>query len=63
MKKRALLAAALLVIVAAPGCTNDEGESEAPVFITVSLELQPGFVDIGVPAPVQIQTRSSWRAT
>jgi hypothetical protein len=55
MKKRALLAAALLVIVAAPGCTNDEGESEAPVFITVSLELQPGFVDVSVPAPVQVQ--------
>jgi hypothetical protein len=55
MKKRAILAAVLLVIATAPGCTNDEGESEAPVFITVSLELQPGFVDVGVPAPVQIQ--------
>src|SRR5688572_29970633 len=56
MKKRALFAAALLVLALAPGCTNDEGETEAPVFITVSLELQPGFVDVGVPAPVQIQT-------
>lgn len=55
MKKRAILAAALLVIAAAPGCTNDEGETESPVFITVSLELQPGFVDVGVPAPVQVQ--------
>jgi len=55
MKKRAILAAVLLVLVAAPGCTNDEGETEAPVFITVSLELQPGFVDIGSPAPVQVQ--------
>ena len=56
MKKRALIAAALVLISASPACTNDEGESEAPVFITVSLELQPGFVDVGVPAPVQIQT-------
>lgn len=55
MKKRVLLAAALLVLAAVPGCTNDEGESESPVFITVSLELQPGFVDVAVPAPVQIQ--------
>jgi hypothetical protein len=56
MKNRALVLSALLVIAAAPACTNKEGETEAPVFITVSLELQPGFVDIGSPAPVQIQT-------
>jgi hypothetical protein len=56
MKKRALILTALLVIAVAPACTNKEGESEAPVFITVSLELQPGFVDVGSPAPVQIQT-------
>jgi len=56
MKTRVLIAAALLVIAAAPGCTNKEGESEAPVFITVSLDLQPGFVDVSTPAPVQIST-------
>jgi hypothetical protein len=56
MKKRALFLAALLVIAVAPACTNDEGETEAPVFITVSIDLQPGFVDVGTPAPVQIQT-------
>ena len=56
MKKRALILTALLVIASTPACTNKEGESEAPVFITVSLELQPGFVDIAAPAPVQIQT-------
>ena len=55
MKKTAILAAALLVLAAAPGCTNDEGETEAPVFITVSLELQPGFVNVAIPAPVQVQ--------
>ena len=56
MKKRALILTALLVIASIPACTNKEGESEAPVFITVSLELQPGFVDVATPAPVQIQT-------
>ena len=56
MKNRALILSALLVIAGAPACTNKEGESEAPVFITVSLELQPGFIDVGAPAPVQIQT-------
>jgi len=56
MKNRALVLSALLVIAAAPACTNKEGESEAPVFITVSLDLQPGFIDVGAPAPVQIQT-------
>ena len=55
MKKRAILAAALLVLAATPACTNDEGESESPVSISVSLELQPGFVDVGLPAPVQIE--------
>jgi hypothetical protein len=47
-----LAAAAVL----ATACTNKEGETESPVFITVSLELQPGFVNVGVPAPVQIQS-------
>jgi hypothetical protein len=56
MKKRALILAALLVLATVPACTNKEGESEAPVFITVSIDLQPGFVDVGTPAPVQIQT-------
>jgi len=56
MKKRALILAALLVIAVAPACTNKQGETEAPVFITVSLELQPGFVDVGSPAAVQVQT-------
>jgi len=54
MKKRALIAAALVLIALAPGCTNDEGETEAPVFITVSIDQQPGFVDVGTAAPVQI---------
>jgi hypothetical protein len=56
MKKRALILAALLVLATAPACTNKEGETEAPVFLTVSIDLQPGFVDVGAPAPVQIDT-------
>jgi hypothetical protein len=37
-------------------CTNEEGETESPVFITVDFELQPGFVNVEIPAPVQINT-------
>jgi hypothetical protein len=57
---RRFLAIALLPAAAllASGCTNDEGETESPVFITVSLELQPGFVNVNVtpPIPVQVST-------
>jgi len=58
MKTRtAWIAIALAAAVALPtGCTNKQGETEAAVFITVSLDLQPGFVNVGVPAPVQIST-------
>ena len=57
MKTRtAWIAIALAAAVAAAGCTNKQGETEAAVFITVSLDLQPGFVNVGVPAPVQIST-------
>ncbi|HKD12149.1 MAG TPA: hypothetical protein VKE50_08740 [Thermoanaerobaculia bacterium] len=48
-----LLTAAALVF---PGCTNKQSETEAPVFITVDITLQPGFIDVGTPAPVQIST-------
>src|SRR5215467_12655347 len=54
--KKFLIAVVLVAVAAAPACTNKQGETEAPVFITVSLQLQPGFVDVGTPAPVQIQT-------
>jgi hypothetical protein len=46
----------LAVVLFAPGCTNKQGETEAPVFITTSLTVQPGFVNVGVVAPVQIPT-------
>lgn len=46
-----LVAAALTA-----SCTNREGESESPVFITVDLEQQPGFVDVSDAVPVQVDT-------
>jgi hypothetical protein len=56
--KRSLWMPLLLAAAAAlaPACTNKQGETEAPVFITVDLQLQPGFVNVGVIAPVQIPT-------
>ncbi len=45
-----------VALLLAPACTNKQGETEAPVFITVDITLQPGFVDVGTPAPVQINT-------
>lgn len=40
----------------ATACTNKQGETESPVFITVSMDEQPGFVDVAVAAPVQVAT-------
>jgi hypothetical protein len=48
------LLAALALLPAA--CTNKQGETEAPVFLTVDLTVQPGFVNVGVPAAIQVQT-------
>ena len=57
MKKTAwiilLLTAAILF---APACTNKQAETESPVFITTSLTLQTGFVNVALIAPVQIPT-------
>ena len=55
MKKAAWFPVLLMTAaVFAPGCTNKQGETEAPVFITTSLTTQPGFVNVGIVAPVQI---------
>jgi hypothetical protein len=55
MKKAAWFPLLLMTVaVFAPGCTNKQGETEAPVFITTSLTTQPGFVNVGVVLPVQI---------
>ncbi len=57
MKTKALIGIALAAVLAlASGCTNPEGESESPVFITVNIEFQPGFINVAEAAPVQIDT-------
>jgi hypothetical protein len=56
MKRTGLLSAVLLLAAGLTACTNKQGTTEAPVFITVNLSLQPGFVNIQDAAPVQIQT-------
>jgi hypothetical protein len=57
MKQKSLIPLALIAALAfASGCTNPEGETEAPVFITVSLEEQPLLIDISNPVPLQIPT-------
>ena len=47
MKNRILFGMALAAALGfASGCTNKQGETEAPVFITVDMELQPGFINV-----------------
>jgi hypothetical protein len=55
MKKHFLVPLAIAAL-AFPACTNKQGETEASVFITVDITLQPGFIDVSVVTPVQIQT-------
>jgi hypothetical protein len=43
---RKLSLALLALVPLAVGCTNKQGESEAPVFVTVDIPEQPGFVDV-----------------
>jgi hypothetical protein len=54
MKRKALIPLLLAAVAAMPACTNDEGETESPVSISVDIQEQPGFINVGVPAPVQI---------
>lgn len=56
MKRTGLFWMALLAVALVPACTNKQGETEAPVFITVTLPLQPLIINVSTPAPVQIQT-------
>src|SRR5262245_39714930 len=53
---RGLLAVVAALVLSTAGCTNKQGETEAPVYLTANLVLQPGFINVGVSAPVQIQT-------
>lgn len=55
MKTKIILGIGLAaVLVAGAACSNTAGTSESPVFVTVSIELQPGFVNVGVPVAVQL---------
>jgi len=57
MKKSYLIA--MLVAGAlslAVGCSNSAGQSESPVFLTVSIDFQPGFINIANAQAVQINT-------
>jgi hypothetical protein len=57
MKKTFLLAMAMVGAMAfAGGCSNTQGQSESPVFLTVSIDFQPGFINVAIPTPVQIDT-------
>jgi hypothetical protein len=57
MRKTFLFAmTALAALAFAGGCTNKQGSSESPVFITVNIDFQPGFINIANVAPVQVQT-------
>ncbi len=56
MKKKLWVPLAVAAVLAFPACTNRQGETEADVFISVDITLQPGFVDVSVVAPIQIPT-------
>jgi hypothetical protein len=57
MKTRYLFPILLGAAVAlSSGCTNKQGESESPVFITVDLTDQAGLTDINPPRTVTIPT-------
>lgn len=56
MKRLGWIPLALLGAAFAAGCTNKQGETEAPVFVSVNIQTQPGFVNVGTVAPIQIPT-------
>jgi hypothetical protein len=57
MKRTIRIGLVLLAVVAA-ACTNKEGQSEAPVTITVNLPIQPLNKSVSDGTPLQIQTIS-----
>jgi hypothetical protein len=56
MKKKPWVPLVIAAVLALPACTNRQGETEADVFITVDIQLQPGFIDVSVVKPIQIPT-------
>jgi len=47
---------AVAALAFAGGCSNKQGTTESPVFLTVDIPEQPGIVNVAIPAPVQINT-------
>jgi hypothetical protein len=56
MKKKPWVPFVVAAVLAFPACTNRQGETEADVVVSVDITLQPGFIDVSVVAPIQIQT-------
>ncbi len=57
MKHKLLLGMAMLAALGlSSACTNPQGSTESPVFVTVDIAFQPGFVNVAVVQPVQIDT-------
>ena len=57
MKKTLLLGmTALAALAFVGGCTNKQGTTESPVFVTVSIDLAPVSVNVANVAPVQLGT-------
>jgi len=56
MKKKPWVPLVVAAVLAFPACTNRQGETEADVFISVDITLQPGFIDVSVVRPIQIPT-------
>lgn len=57
MKTKALAAVALLAVLSAgAGCTNKQGSTEAPVFLTVDLTDQAGLTNINPARTLTIPT-------
>jgi hypothetical protein len=54
MKKKLWVLLAAAAVLAFPACTNKQGETEAPVFVTVGLPAQPLIILVSSAAPVQI---------
>lgn len=54
--KRVFFVPVGVALLLVSGCTNKQGQTEAPVFLTVDVSAQPGFINVGVVAPVQIAT-------
>ena len=56
MRRMGLLWAVLILAAGLTACTNKQGESEAPVFITVDLPSQSGLTNLNPPRTITVPT-------